>query len=102
MTRKRYNRKECRERGTAALAVAVIAAALLAGTSLYSHSQTVGGGHAHISLFLLLADVGSPLLAGWLVWDWLRYRRGLRQSESSPCTNGRKEGKRHKQPRQRR
>ena len=76
VARKRYNRKECRERRSAALAVAVIAAVLLAGTWFYIHSQTSGGGHAHISLYLVVADAAMPLLAGWLVWDWLRYRRG--------------------------
>ena len=66
MTYKRYNRKECWERGLASLAVAVIAAVLLAGTSLYIHSRTSGGGHAHISLYLVVADAAMPLLAGWL------------------------------------
>ena len=99
LPRKRYNRKECRERGSAALAVAVIAAVLLAGTSLYVHSQTSGGRNAHINLYLVVADVAMPLLAGWLVWDWLHYRRELRRSKSAPCANGSKGKRRHKRRR---
>jgi len=83
VSRKRYNRKECRERGWTALAASVVAVALLVGTWIYVHSQTSEGRHAHISMHLVVIDVGAPLGALWLAWNWVAYRRGLKQSMSS-------------------
>lgn len=75
--RKRYTKKECRERGILAITMSVIAAALLVGTWMFLHRELAEGHHTHISLHLVAADVIMPLLALWLLFDWVRYRRGL-------------------------
>lgn len=80
VSRKRYYKKESRERGTTAIAASVVAIALLAGTWLYVHRQTSEGHHAHVSVHLVLADIATPFLAAWLAWDWVRYSRGLKRS----------------------
>ena len=81
MTR-RSSKKKSQERGRTALVVSVIAVALLAGTWLYVHRQLSEGRDAHVGLHLVLADVCIPLLALWLVWDWVRYRRGIQRGKS--------------------
>ena len=80
MSRTQYSKRESRQRGWAALVMSLIAVALLAGTWLYIHWQLSEGRHAHVALEIVGLDAIMPLVAGWLVWDWARYRRGLKVS----------------------
>ncbi|MDD8042162.1 MAG: hypothetical protein PHG55_00440 [Verrucomicrobiota bacterium] len=80
MSRKRYNRKKCRQLGGMALAMSAIAVALLAGTWIFLQRELAQGHHTHVSLQLVAADVVLPLLALWLTLEWVRYRRGLKKT----------------------
>lgn len=77
MSRKRCNRKECRDRGVLALATSGLAVALPVGTWCFAHRELAKGHRVHVSLHLMVAEALLPLLALWLALDCAHYRRGL-------------------------